>query len=89
MKAVILYRPKSEHSRQVEEYVRDFVRAQPTTRRVETIDVDTREGTAIAELYDVTQYPTVLALSNDGSLLNSWMGKFPLMDELAYYSSQE
>ncbi len=89
MKVVILYRPKSEHSREVEEYVHDFVRTQPTTRRVESVDVDSREGIALAELYDITQYPAVLAISNDGSLLNSWLGKFPLMDELAYYTSQE
>ncbi len=89
MKVIILYQPKSEHSRQVEEYVHDFVRAQPTTRKIEAVDVDTREGTALAELYDVMQYPSVIAMRNDGSLLSSWMGKFPLMDELAYYTSQE
>ncbi len=88
MKVIILYRPKSEHSRKVEEYVHDFIHEQPT-RKVEVLDVDSREGTSKAELYDVMQYPAVLALNNDGQLQKSWVGEFPLMNELAYYSGQD
>ncbi len=88
MKVIILYRPKSEHSRKVEEFVHDFEHAQPT-RQVQIMDVDSREGSAKVDLYDVTQYPAILALTNDGQLLKSWMGDFPLMDELAYYTGPE
>ncbi len=88
MKVIILYRPKSEHSRKVEEFVHDFVKAQPT-RQVQALDVDSREGSSKVELYDVTQYPAVLAMRNDGQLMKSWMGDFPLMDELAYYTLQD
>lgn len=85
MKVSILYRLNSEHARSVEEFIRDFQREQ-ATRRVELIDVDTREGAAIASLYDIMEYPAILALGYDGQLLKSWQGSFPLMNELAYYT---
>ncbi len=88
MKVSILYRPDSEHTRRVEEFVHDFQRAQ-ATRKVELVDLNTREGTAMAELYDVIQYPAILALANDGQLLKGWQGDFPLMDELAYYTQED
>ena len=85
MKVVILYRPNSEHRRQVEEFVHDFEQGH-ANRRVNLVDVDTKEGAVQAELYDIVQYPTVLALSDDAQLLKGWQGKFPLIDELAYYT---
>lgn len=88
MKVVILYRPKSEHSRQVEEYVHDFVRQQ-ASRRVQAIDADSKEGISLAELYDIVQYPAFLAMQNDGQLLKSWIAEYPLMNELAYYTKAD
>lgn len=87
MKVLILYRPKSEHARRVEEFVHDFQRAQ-STRRVNILSLDTREGAATAALYDVISYPAFLALADDGQLLKSWQGdSLPLMNELAFYSN--
>lgn len=87
MKVVILYRPNSEHARTVEEFIHDFKR-QETTRQVEVLNVDTVEGSSIAKLYDVVQYPSILALTNDGQLLKTWQGEpMPLMNELAYYAN--
>jgi len=88
MKIRILYQGNSEHERMVEEYVRDF-RKQQVTRQVEFVDVNTRDGGAMAELYDVVQYPAILALSNEDQLLKSWEGDFPLMNELAYYTQEQ
>lgn len=88
MKVCILYQPKSEYARTTEEYVHDFVHAQPS-RAIKTVDVDSKEGTELAELYDIVQYPATLALDNDGKLLKSWQGDLPLMDELSYYAQTE
>lgn len=85
MKIYLIYRPRSEHGRAVEDFARDFIRVQPT-RSVELMNIDTRDGMAMAELYDITQYPAILAVRNDGQLLKSWSGSLPLMDELAYYA---
>lgn len=51
------------------------------------MDADSRDGDATALLYDIMQYPAILALRDDGSVLKSWEGEMlPVMNELAYYS---
>lgn len=86
MKAVFLYRPESEHARAVETFLRDFKMRNPAVK-VEVISIDSREGIAMASLYDVMQYPAILAVANDGVLLQLWQGEMlPLMDEVASYA---
>lgn len=86
MRVVILYRPKSEHGRLVETFIQDY-RNRNSGGRLEVLDIDSRDGSAMASLYDVMQYPAILALANDGSVLHSWEGTaLPLMDEIAYYT---
>ncbi len=85
MKVVILYKPRSEYARQVETYVRDYQDSHES--RVELIDYDSRDGSAIASLYDVVQSPAILVTAIDGQLLRSWEGpELPLMDEIAAYA---
>jgi hypothetical protein len=86
MKIIVLYRPDSEFARPTEEFVHDY-QARHGDSKLEILNIDSREGGAIASLYDVMQYPTILALRDDGSVLKSWEGEsFPLMDELAAYA---
>lgn len=86
MKLVILYRPKSEHGRTIETFVHDF-RVRHESAKVELIDVGSREGAAMASLYDIMQYPALLGLADDGSVLKVWQGgDLPLMDEVASYT---
>lgn len=86
MKVVILYRPKSEHATNVEGFIRDFT-YRNESGKIEPIDVDSRDGVALAELYGVMTYPAILALRDDGSVLKSWEGgTLPLMDEVAYFT---
>jgi hypothetical protein len=86
MRVVVLYRPNSEHGRIVEDFIRDFKRRYPDAR-LEVENVDSRDGSAMASLYDIMQYPAILALRNDGSVLKTWEGSaLPLMDEVAYYT---
>lgn len=66
--------------------MRDFEHQHSLDGRVELISINTREGAALASLYDVVQYPSILATASDGRLLNIWQGKpLPLMDEVAGY----
>ncbi len=86
MKVLILYRPHSEHGRTVEEYVQEFQKRN-RENRLEMIDVDTRDGSATASLYDVMQYPAILVVQDDGYLQRCWLGdRLPLMDEVASYA---
>lgn len=87
MKAVILYKPESEFSRAVEEFVHEF--RSRTPYEIEVIDADTNEGTAMADLYDIMQNPTVLAIREDGQLVKSWSGvPLPLVNDVAGYLAQ-
>ena len=86
MKITILYRPDSEFARAVEEYAHDIERQQAI--KPELISVETREGANLASLYDIVQYPTILALRNTGELLQFWSGEqLPLMNEVAAYAN--
>ena len=86
MKVLILYRPNSEHARQVEDFIRDY-KNRHEEGRLEVQDVDSRDGAATATLYGIMQYPAIMALRNDGSVLKYWEGdQLPLMDEIAYYT---
>jgi hypothetical protein len=81
MKATILYHPYSESARVVEEYAHDFERIHGTA--IELVSLETKEGAELAKLYDIIQYPAVLARRDDGELLQHWQGEqLPLMDEV-------
>lgn len=84
MKAMIFYRPNSEHERMVEEYARDF--AQHTGKELPTVDVDSRDGTYLAELYDVMKFPSIIAVDDEGKILQTWDGDMlPRFDEVSFY----
>ena len=88
MKVLIFYRQDTEARRAVEEFVHEFKRRYPESE-LTLMDPDSIEGSRKAEVYDIMQYPTTLALSNDGSTLQRWdNGMMPLMGELAYYATQ-
>jgi hypothetical protein len=86
MRIIVLYRPDSEHARATEDFMRDYqLRYGPTKFEIQNIDAS--DGGATASLYDIQQYPAILALREDGQLLHSWEGgEMPLMDEIAGYA---
>lgn len=87
MKVLLLYRPNSEHARIVEEFVHEFERRE-ASRKIELVDVDSREGSATASLYDILQHPAILVTADDGQVIQMWAGpQLPLMDEVAAYAS--
>jgi hypothetical protein len=86
MKILVIYRPNSEHGRLTEEFLHDFQRLHPD-QKVEALNIDSREGSTLANLYDVTRYPTILVLQNDGQIEKSWDDDvLPRMDEVASYA---
>jgi hypothetical protein len=87
MKVVILYHPESEFVGVVEDFKRDF-ESRHQDKKVELISLETVEGANMAELYDVVRYPAILVMTSDGKLQKFWQDRpFPLMDEVAAYSS--
>jgi hypothetical protein len=87
MKVLVIYRPNSEHGRLVEEFIHEFQRRYGDAH-LEILNIDTRDGSATASLYDVVQYPAILILQNDGYLQKSWEGNdLPLMNEVFAYAN--
>ncbi len=88
MKVVVLYHTASEGALEVETYAREYSRLQPGNK-LELVSLETPAGANMAQLYAINNYPAILAMSNDGSLLRLWEGMpLPLMSELTAYSSQ-
>lgn len=87
MNVVVLYHPNSEHERRVTDFERDLTRQ--TAKVVELLSLETVEGAEMAKLYDVVQYPAVLARADNGTLLKLWQGDLPLINEVSYYAEEE
>lgn len=84
MKTVVVYKEQSDHAREVTDYLRDFARQ--TGHVLETIDPETREGSSFCRTYDIVEYPSVVAMSDDGQLQNLWRGRpLPTISEVSFY----
>ena len=83
---LVLYRPNSEHGRVVEDFIHDY-QARQHIGKLEVISIDTREGMAMASLYDIVQYPAIMVIRMDGGIVRVWQGEtLPLMNEVASYA---
>lgn len=84
MRVVCVWRRASDYGRMVEEWLTEFARR--TGVEIESLDPDTPEGERVARAYDVVEYPTILAMDNDGSVLEMWRGQnLPTFDEVHYW----
>lgn len=82
MRIVIIYREASEYRMAVESFMRDY--RYRTGRDIETMDPDSREGMSFCRLYDIVEYPTIIALGPDGSMYQQWRGPhLPTISEVA------
>ena len=85
MRTVCVWRDQSDYSRAVEDWITGFERM--TGKEIESLDPDTPEGEDFCRTYDIVQYPTILALGNDGAVLASWQGEMlPLFDEVSFWA---
>lgn len=85
MRVAIVYRYESDHAREVLDYLRDFERQ--TGRTIETVDPDTREGADFCRAYDIVEYPSVVAMSDDGAFQHLWRGRpLPTISEVSFYA---
>ena len=85
MRIVVVYKDASDHGREVREYVDDFERQ--TGLKIEVMDPDSGRNDFFLRAYNIVEYPTILAIADDGRLLQIWRGRpLPLFDEVAYYA---
>ena len=83
MRVVCIFRDNQDYSRTVTEWLENFRRQ--TGREIEIMNPD--ENSSFCETYDVVEYPTILALGNNGEVRASWRGRdLPLINEVLYYT---
>jgi len=84
MKTLVVYKDETDYARAVTDYLRDFKRQ--TGHDLETINPDTPDGASFCRTYDIVEYPSVVAMSDDGHLQNLWRGlPLPTISEVSYY----
>ena len=85
MRVVVLYKEQTDYARQVTDYLRDFKKQ--TGRELEALDPESPEGISFTEAYDILEFPTMIALSDDGQMQNMWKGlPLPTISEVSYYA---
>ena len=84
MKVVIVYKNESDSARDVLDFLRDFERQ--TSHILETLEPESPQGEQFCRAYDIVEYPTVIALSDDSVMQNTWTGMpLPTISEVSYY----
>ena len=84
MKLAILYHPNDEFARSTEELAEEI--KLHTDRKLEFIDVDSKEGIEKAINYGVDRYPAFVAITDDGQVYNMWQGTpLPSTEEVISY----
>ena len=85
MRIVVVYKDARDHGSEVREYVDDFEKQ--TGLEIEQKNPDDGRNQFFLRAYDIVEYPTILAIADDGQLLQMWHGQpLPLIDEVAYYA---
>ena len=84
MRVVVIYKNENDYSRTVDDYLRDF--EHQTGHSLEIVNPDTSEGMQFCDTYDIVEYPSIIAISDDGVMQNYWRGlPLPTISEVSYY----
>lgn len=82
MRVVCVFKDDQDYSRAVSEWLTNVYRQ--TGKEIETIDPD--KDPSFCEAYDIVEYPTILALGEQGDVKASWRGReLPLINDVSYY----
>ena len=86
MRVVVVTKDNMDYTRSVETFLNDVARQ--TGKVLEVLNPDSSEGISFCKAYDIVEYPTVIALSDDGRLQNMWRGSTPpTISEISYYAT--
>lgn len=87
MRVAIITKDNTDYTRTVIDYLRDF--KHQTGHDIEVIDPESRDGVSFCRVHDILEFPTIVAVREDGSLQNQWRGlPLPTISEVGYYYAQ-
>jgi hypothetical protein len=82
MRVVCVYRDNEYYTRSVTEWIENMRRQ--TGYEIEELNPDENPG--FCEAYDIVEYPTIIAIDDNGAVRNAWRGRtLPLLNEVLYY----
>lgn len=82
MRIICIYRDNQDYTRSVTDFIEN-VRRQ-SGYEIESMNPD--ENVNFCQTYDIVEYPTIIALDNQGSVLNIWRGRdLPLINDVLFY----
>lgn len=86
MRVMVFYKVESDHARSVIDFIRDVKRQ--SGYDIEEIDPETAEGSHLSQVYDIVEYPTIVATNDEGIMQKMWRGTMlPTISEVGYYAS--
>jgi len=84
MRVVVISKDNTDYAREVSDYLRDF--KYRTGHDLEVMDPESRDGVTFCRTYDIMQFPTLLAISDNGGMQQMWVGTpLPTISEVSYY----
>jgi len=84
MRVVVVTKEETDYARGVTEWLNEFHRR--TGRELEVLNPDSPAGISFCSAYDIVEYPTIVALSDDGIMQQQWRGTvLPTISEVTYY----
>lgn len=84
MRVVCVWKDNTDYAREVTDWMTEFHRE--TGKEVESLDPESIEGEIFVRSRDMLEYPSVVALADDGAVLHEWKGTpLPQFDEVLYY----
>ena len=80
----MIWRDESDYGRTVTEWLHDCERRIGVAP--ESVSPDEPEGESLCKSYDIVEYPSMIALDNEGKMIQMWRGRdLPRIDDVSYY----
>ncbi|MBQ3430968.1 hypothetical protein IJG20_02635 [Candidatus Saccharibacteria bacterium] len=84
MRVLVVFKEYSDKAREVFEWIEEFERR--SGRKVEKMNPESKDGESFCVAHDIVEYPTVLAIGEDGKVYEQWSGvPMPQIDTMIGY----
>ena len=85
MRVAVLTKEGYDYSSAVDTFITELEAGGPGAE-VERLDPDTYEGESLARSLDILEFPAIVALDENGGMVQQWLGMpLPPVSEVSYY----